>query len=95
MELELELKIMELELELNWKNGIDPNPDTWHSHHAGSGVGCVMYTYISYIYYFLPLFTVSCMKQVIILFFYSLITFSYTKCFVHSYTIDVVFTLSY
>ena len=29
------------------------------------------------------------------LFFYSLITFSYTKCFVHSYTVDVVFTLSY
>ena len=28
-------------------------------------------------------------------FFYSVITFSYTKCFVHSYTIDVVFTLSY
>ena len=28
-------------------------------------------------------------------FFYSLITFSYTKCFVHSYTVDVVFTLSY
>ena len=27
--------------------------------------------------------------------FYSLITFSYTKYFVHSYTIDVVFTLSY
>ena len=25
---------------------------------------------------------------------YSLITFSYTKCFVHSYTVDVVFTLS-
>ena len=28
-------------------------------------------------------------------FFYSVITFSYTKCFVHSYTVDVVFTLSY
>ena len=28
-------------------------------------------------------------------FFYSVITFSYNKCFVHSYTIDVVFTLSY
>ena len=27
-------------------------------------------------------------------FFYSVITFSYTKCFVHSYTGDVVFTLS-
>ena len=26
-------------------------------------------------------------------FFYSLITFSYTKYFVHSYTVDVVFTL--
>ena len=25
----------------------------------------------------------------------SVITFSYTKCFVHSYTVDVVFTLSY
>ena len=37
-------------------------------------------------------YTVSCMKQI---FFYSLITFSYTKCFVHSYTVDVVFTLSY
>ena len=35
---------------------------------------------------------VSCMKPVI---FYSVITFSYTKCFVHSYTVDVVFTLSY
>ena len=28
-------------------------------------------------------------------FFYSIITFSYTKYFVHSYTVDVVFTLSY
>ena len=28
-------------------------------------------------------------------FFYSVITCSYTKCFVHSYTVDVVFTLSY
>ena len=28
-------------------------------------------------------------------FFYSVITFSYTKCFVHSYTVDVIFTLSY
>ena len=28
-------------------------------------------------------------------FFYSKITFSYTKYFVHSYTVDVVFTLSY
>ena len=28
-------------------------------------------------------------------FFYAVITFSYTKCFVHSYTVDVVFTLSY
>ena len=28
-------------------------------------------------------------------FFYSVITFSYTKCFVHSNTVDVVFTLSY
>ena len=28
-------------------------------------------------------------------FFYSVITFSYTKCFVHSYIVDVVFTLSY
>ena len=27
--------------------------------------------------------------------FYSKITFSYTKYFVHSYTVDVVFTLSY
>ena len=27
--------------------------------------------------------------------FYSIITFSYTKYFVHSYTVDVVFTLSY
>ena len=26
---------------------------------------------------------------------YSIITFSYTKYFVHSYTIEVVFTLSY
>ena len=45
-----------------------------------------------HIFYFLPLFTVSCMKPVI---FYSIITFSYTKYFVHSYTVDVVFTLSY
>ena len=28
-------------------------------------------------------------------FFYSMLTFSYTKYFVHSYTTDVVFTLSY
>ena len=28
-------------------------------------------------------------------FFYSVITFSHIKCFVHSYTVDVVFTLSY
>ena len=28
-------------------------------------------------------------------FFNSIITFSYTKYFVHSFTIDVVFTLSY
>ena len=28
-------------------------------------------------------------------FFYSVITFSYIKCFVHSYTVDVVFTVSY
>ena len=28
-------------------------------------------------------------------FFYSVITFSYTKCFVYSYTVDVVFALSY
>ena len=28
------------------------------------------------------------------LFFYSVITFSYIKCIVHSYTVDVVFTLS-
>ena len=27
--------------------------------------------------------------------FYSIITFSYTKYFVHSLTVDVVFTLSY
>ena len=33
-----------------------------------------------------------CMKLVI---FYSIITFSYTKYFIHSYTVDVVFTLSY
>ena len=43
-------------------------------------------------YYFLPRFTVPCMKLVI---FYFIITFSYTKYFVHSYTVDVVFTLSY
>ena len=49
---------------------------------------------ISYIhYYFLPRFTVSCMKLVMI--FYSIITFSYTKYLVHSFTVDVVFTLSY
>ena len=28
-------------------------------------------------------------------FFYSIITFSYTKYFVHSFAVDVVFTLSY
>ena len=28
-------------------------------------------------------------------FYYSVITFSYTKCFVHSYTVYVIFTLSY
>ena len=49
---------------------------------------------ISYIHYhFLPRFTVSCMKLVMI--FYSITTFSYTKYFVHSFTVDVVFTLSY
>ena len=48
---------------------------------------------ISYIYYFLPRFTVSCMK--LVGFFYSVITFLYTKYFVHSYTVDIVFTLSY
>ena len=47
---------------------------------------------ISYIYYFLPWFTVSCMKLMI---FYFIITFSYTKYFVNSYTVDLVFTLSY
>ena len=53
----------------------------------------VWWSDISYIYYyFLPLFTVSCMKLVI---FYSILTFSYTKYFVQSYTVDVVFTLSY
>ena len=33
------------------------------------------------------------MKLVIL--FYSIITLSYTKYFVHSYTVDIVFTLSY
>ena len=28
-------------------------------------------------------------------FFYSILTFSYTKYFVHSYTVGVVFTVSY
>ena len=28
-------------------------------------------------------------------FFYSIITFSYTKYFLHLFTVDVVFTLSY
>ena len=28
-------------------------------------------------------------------FIYSLLTFSYTKYFVHSYTVDIVFILSY
>ena len=36
------------------------------------------------------IFIISCLW-----FFYSVITFSDTKCFVHSYTVDVVFTLSY
>ena len=39
-----------------------------------------------------PWFTVSCMKLVI---FYSIITFSFTKYAVQSYTVDVVFTLPY
>ena len=55
-------------------------------------VGMWVWSDISYIYYILPRFTVSCMKLVI---FYFIITFSYTKYFVHSYTVDVVFTLSY
>ena len=51
----------------------------------------ISYNGDSYIYYyFLPRFTVSCMKLVIFL-----ITISYAKYFVHSYTVDVVFTLSY
>ena len=61
--------------------------------HFKMRVGMWVWSDISYIYYFLPLFTVSRTKPVI--FFYSVITFSYIKCFVHSYTVDVVFTLSY
>ena len=60
--------------------------------HFKMRVSMYVWSDISYIYYSLPLFTVSCMKSMI---FYSVITFSYTKCFVHSYTVDVVFTLSY
>ena len=30
-----------------------------------------------------------------LVFFYSIVTFSYTKYFVRSYTVDVIFTLSY
>ena len=44
---------------------------------------------ISYIYYFLPRFTVSCGKLVIFLLYNNL---SYTKYFAHSYTVDVVLT---
>ena len=38
------------------------------------------------------IYPVLCMKLVI---FYSIRTISYTKYFVHSYTVDVVFILSY
>ena len=56
-------------------------------------VGMSFWSEISYIYYyFVPRFAVSCMKLVI---FYSIITFPYTNYFVHSYTVDVVFTLFY
>ena len=60
------------------------------SSHFKMRVGMKVWSDISCIYYFL--FTVSCMKLVI---FYSIITFLYTKYFVHSYTVDIVFTLSY
>ena len=63
--------------------------------HFKMRVGVWVWSDVSYIYYFLPLFTVSCVEPVIFFTFYSVITFSYTKCFVHSYTVDVVFTLSY
>ena len=61
--------------------------------HFKMRVGVYVWSEISYIHhYFLPRFMVSCMKLVI---FYSIITFSYTKYVVHSYTVDIVFTLSY
>ena len=46
--------------------------------HFKMRVGMKVLSDISYIYYFLPRFTVSCMTLV---FFYSIITFSYTKYF--------------
>ena len=48
------------------------------SSHFKMRVGMYVWSDISYIYYFLPRFTVSCMKLVI---FYPIITFSYTKYF--------------
>ena len=48
---------------------------------------------ISYIYYFLPGFTVSCMKLVIFLLYNNIFIAIFKYC-AHSYTVDVVFTLS-
>ena len=55
--------------------------------------------YVSLEWYFIYLLFLASvhgfMYETSVFFFYSVITFSYTKCFVHSYTVDVVFTLSY
>ena len=61
--------------------------------HFKMRVGMEVWSDNSYIhYYFLPRFTVSCMKLVT---FNSIITLSFTKYFVHSYTVHVVFTVFY
>ena len=64
----------------------------WHSTvcHSKEEEECVFYIHGHD--NIMTMFTVSCKKLVI---FYSIITFSYTKYCVHSYTVDVVFTLSY
>ena len=51
--------------------------------------------YVSLEWYFIYLLFLASVHVWNQWFFYSVITFSYTKCFVHSYTVDVVFTLSY
>ena len=52
----------------------------------------------AFLYHIFHIFIISCLCSRFQVrnqwFFYSVITFTYIKCFVHSYTVDVVFTLS-